>query len=283
MTPTIPVAGSKVSITRVGLGCARIFGGSEKRASTKLIEAALAVGIRHFDTAPSYGDGESEAVLGTVLAGIDDVTVTTKIGIPRPAPCLGPYSGAVLYRRFARPVMSRFPRTKAKLLQIIGRNSTVVGKADASLPLRRLNREEVLRELDQSLKQLRRDRVDLYLIHEPDQIELTDELKELFTALQVSGAVGAFGLAWGRIADNSLTFGTVAQGRYAVELPTYGKQGQARIFHGVLRHNEQDKLRSAGKRIRTVLDVHPDAAVIFSASTSSQIRNVMQHLQDSQI
>ena len=147
MTPTVLVAGSKVSITRVGFGCARIFGGIEKRASSKLIEAALEVGIRHFDTAPSYGDGESEAVLGTVLAGIDDVTVTTKIGIPRPALSVRPYSGAVLYRRFARPFISRFPRTKAKLLRIIGRSSIGVGKAAASLPFRRLNREEVLREL----------------------------------------------------------------------------------------------------------------------------------------
>ena len=75
----------------------------------------------------------------------------------------------------------------------------------------------------------------------------------------------------------------MAQGRYAVDLPTYGKQGETRIFHGVLRHNKQGKIGSGGNRIRTVLDAHPDAAVIFSASTSFQIRSVMQHLQDSPV
>ena len=281
MTLTLRVAGSEVSITRVGFGCARTFGRSELRASTRLIEAALIAGIRHFDTAPSYGSGLSEAVVGTVLAGIQDVTITTKIGIGRPDRVTGPYSGPVLYRRFARPVMTRFPRTKARLLELIGRRDVIGAPSDASALRQRLTREEVLRGLDESLKHLRRDRVDLYLIHEPDQFELTDELKEVFAELQMNGTIGAFGLAWGRAADTGVGFGTVAQGRYTGGLRPYGIKQETRIFHGVLRHRwgEDGRVPSAGIRIRKVLDAHPDTAVIVSASTPTQIRCVVQELQ----
>lgn len=72
-------------IDRIGLGCARLMGGSEAASSRKLVEVALALGIRHFDTAPYYGEGASETVLGNVLGGVEGVTVTTKIGIARPA------------------------------------------------------------------------------------------------------------------------------------------------------------------------------------------------------
>jgi aryl-alcohol dehydrogenase-like predicted oxidoreductase len=281
MIPTVAVAGSEISISRCGFGCGRIFGGSELKASAGLIEAALIAGIRHFDTAPSYGNGQSEAVLGAVLAGVPDVTIATKIGIPRPKPAS--YPAQVLYRRMVRPVLSRFPATKARLRRMIeGRGG--VAEPDPGLPRRRLGRDEVLRGLDESLKQLRRTRADLYLVHEPDQFDLTDDLRALLTVLQRSGQVGSFGLAWGCIADTSLAFGTVIQGRHGAHLPARAPVGGTRVFHGVLRHgwhgpNERGGLiRGPGARIREVLDAHPDSAVIFSASTPGQIREVAEQL-----
>jgi aryl-alcohol dehydrogenase-like predicted oxidoreductase len=279
MIPTLLVAGSNVSITRVGFGCARIFGGNEFRTSARLIEAALAANIRHFDSAPFYGSGLCEAVLGTVLMGIRDITITTKIGIHRPDQVGGKYSGPVLYRRFVRPVMSRFPRTKARLLRLIERHGNAVAVSDHR---RRLSREEVLRGLEESLRYLRRNFVDLYLIHEPDQFELTDEVKELFATLKLNGTIGAFGLAWGRAADTDAGFGTVVQGRYANNLPTYGKGGETRILHGVLRHYLSESSahsEDAGTRIRNVLDAHPDTAIIFSASTPFQIDRIVRQLR----
>src|SRR4051794_650140 len=106
MIPTLVVGASEVSMTRVGFGCARLFGGGEYKASSRLIEAALQAGIRHFDTAPSYGSGLSENVLGAVLAGVKGVTIATKIGVSRPQRAPRPYSGRVLYRTFARPILA---------------------------------------------------------------------------------------------------------------------------------------------------------------------------------
>ena len=146
-------------------------------------------------------------------------------------------------------------------------------------PRRKLCRDEVLRELEESLKQLRRSHIDLYCLHNPDQFKLTDDLQALFSDLQEEGTIGAFGLAWDRIADAGVGFGTVRQGRYGADLPTLAGAEEARIFHGVLRHavhrgTDHRHALGPGKRIRAVLDRHPEAAVIFSASHPGQIYDI---------
>jgi aryl-alcohol dehydrogenase-like predicted oxidoreductase len=45
-----------------------------------LLEFAYELGIRYFDTAPSYGDGVSEERLGRSLRGVSDVVIATKFG-----------------------------------------------------------------------------------------------------------------------------------------------------------------------------------------------------------
>ena len=119
MIGRISVVGSTVVITQVGFGCARIYGGSELRRSARLIEAALSAGIRHFDTAPSYGNGQSEEILGQVLSGMKDVTVTTKIGIERKITEVAPNPMKLGYRQFVKPLLTHMPGLKSKLLQLM--------------------------------------------------------------------------------------------------------------------------------------------------------------------
>jgi len=277
VTPLINIAGSKVAITRVGFGCARVYGYSEFKSSARVIEAALAAGIRHFDTAPSYGDGESESVLGELLAGLADVTISTKIGIPRPHPAAVRHPARIIYRRMARPVLSYFPGVKSKLVQFVrGRG---MPNAETELEPRKLTRDEVLRGLEDSIKRLKRSFLDLYLLHEPDQFELTEELSGLFHKLQADRVIGAFGLAYGRVTKAWPEFGTVIQSRHAAGLSARSNSGHTRIFHGVLRHSWQEARSKGDTRpaeyLRKVLATYPDAAVIFSASSPGQIRRLM--------
>ncbi len=281
MIPRLPIPGSGISLCRVGFGCARIYGGSELKAAARLIDTALVAGVRHFDTAPSYGNGHSEAVLGTVLAGVPDIMITTKIGIPRPDLRVQPRAVDVAYRRLMRPLLSRLPGVKTHLLRLAERRgSRSASLSGAAIPRRRLERGEVLRNLEESLKQLKRTTIDLYLLHEPNQFELTDELRELFLDLQRDGVVGAFGLAFGGIADIGTGFGTVVQGRYVAGLPSRCPSGEVRIFHGALRYGQQGAdsyagVHKAGVWLNQVLATHPDTAVIFSASSPHQIKSVL--------
>src|SRR3954453_20950898 len=55
------------------------------RHGVRLLEAAFEQGITHFDTAPMYGLGLAEPIVGRFLRGRRDaVTVTTKVGLSAP-------------------------------------------------------------------------------------------------------------------------------------------------------------------------------------------------------
>jgi aryl-alcohol dehydrogenase-like predicted oxidoreductase len=279
----IKVAGSQVAITRIGFGCARVYGSSELKVSARVIEAALATGIRHFDTAPCYGDGESESVLGDVLAGLPDVTISTKIGIPRPNSAIARRPARVVYRRILRPVLSHFPDLKSRLLQSANRREMPAADEVPALQRRKLSHDEVLRGLEDSMKRLKRTFVDIYLLHEPDQFILTDQLSDLFHNLHHDRVIGAFGLAYGRVASASPKFGTVIQSQHTEGLPARSNGGHTRIFHGVLRYSWREARGLKGnpsptEYLERVLATNLDAAVIFSASSPSQIRGLMRNL-----
>lgn len=70
-------------VSRVGLGCNN-FGRRVDRAGTRsVVRAALESGVTFFDTADTYGSGESERFLGEALGQHRaDVVVATKFGHP---------------------------------------------------------------------------------------------------------------------------------------------------------------------------------------------------------
>ncbi|MCD0442154.1 aldo/keto reductase [Glycomyces sp. A-F 0318] len=74
-----------VAVTAVGLGCAPLgglFTPVDPATATATVDAAWDGGVRHFDTAPHYGAGLSEARLGSALAGRDRAAfaLSTKMG-----------------------------------------------------------------------------------------------------------------------------------------------------------------------------------------------------------
>ena len=81
---TLGRTGLKVAV--LGFGCGAV-GGLMVRGAPKDQERAVAraveLGINYFDTAASYGNGESEKNLGRVLAALKpNVLVGTKVGVP---------------------------------------------------------------------------------------------------------------------------------------------------------------------------------------------------------
>ena len=71
-------------LPRLVLGTARIAGGIDERRGIALVRSALDAGITHIDTAPSYGLGTAEIVVGKAIVGFGRVGVTTKLGSHRP-------------------------------------------------------------------------------------------------------------------------------------------------------------------------------------------------------
>ncbi|GAB3434818.1 aldo/keto reductase [Actinophytocola sediminis] len=150
----------------LAFGCGPIGGRGDagREESLAAVAAALAGGVRHFDTAPSYGDGAGERLLGEGLRGWPraTVSVTSKVGRLRMA-IADPYA--------AQPGARREP--------LFDFTSAAVRQGVAA-----------------SLARLGTDYLDEVLVHDPDdQLELA--LAETFPVLrelQAAGTVRSVGV-----------------------------------------------------------------------------------------
>jgi len=74
-----------LKVSEIGFGCGNIGGLMVRGSHEEQIEAvthALDLGINYFDTAPSYGNGRSEANLGKVITELDpDIILASKVGL----------------------------------------------------------------------------------------------------------------------------------------------------------------------------------------------------------
>jgi aryl-alcohol dehydrogenase-like predicted oxidoreductase len=70
-----------LEVSVVGLGCNNFGRRVDTDGTRAVVDAALEVGVTFFDTAESYGDGQSEAFLGHALRGRrEQVVLATKFG-----------------------------------------------------------------------------------------------------------------------------------------------------------------------------------------------------------
>ena len=156
---TAEIGTTGLRVTRLGLGGApigeQIPQGDDDRA-VAVVRRGYELGIRYFDTAPIYGAGGSERRYGLVLPDL-----------PRDAFVLSTKVG----------------RTR-ELDRAGGRKDTF----DYS-------RDRVLRSIEDSLERLRLDRVDIALIHDPDDHydEAMNEAFPTLAELRSQGVVKAIG------------------------------------------------------------------------------------------
>jgi aryl-alcohol dehydrogenase-like predicted oxidoreductase len=82
------IAGTGLTVSRVGLGTWAIggwmWGGTDEEESVKTIHTAVERGIRLIDTAPAYGFGRSEEIVGRAVAEgqlRSRVVIATKVGL----------------------------------------------------------------------------------------------------------------------------------------------------------------------------------------------------------
>jgi aryl-alcohol dehydrogenase-like predicted oxidoreductase len=82
MLASRPFGDSGLEVSVVGLGCNNFGRRIDLEATRAVVDAALDEGVTFFDTANTYGRGQSEEFLGEVLHGRrDEVTLATKFGM----------------------------------------------------------------------------------------------------------------------------------------------------------------------------------------------------------
>ncbi|MEB2307686.1 MAG: aldo/keto reductase [Candidatus Brocadiaceae bacterium] len=84
----ISITGTELSASRIGLGTWAIggwmWGGTDEETSVRTIHKALEQGINLIDTAPVYGQGRSEEIVGKAIERYgrrEEVIIATKVGL----------------------------------------------------------------------------------------------------------------------------------------------------------------------------------------------------------
>jgi aryl-alcohol dehydrogenase-like predicted oxidoreductase len=173
-----------IHTTELGMGCSRLgsllVAGGAKQAE-RAVAAALDQGIRFFDTADIYGQGDSERVLGRVLGRAGDaVTIATKAGYVPPAPLWA--------LRLAKPPMRLLQRLRGGVAQ-------QVAARRAQGFAQRFDARYLERALHGSLKRLGRARVDVFLLHNPPIAAATDALWRFVDRAKRNGDLRSFGIS----------------------------------------------------------------------------------------
>jgi len=153
---TIELGASRLSVSRIGLGTWAIggwmWGGTDEAAAIATIHAAIERGVTLIDTAPLYGFGRSEEIVGKALAegGLrGKVQIATKVG-------LAWKDGAIC---------------------------------------RDSGHRRIRQEIEDSLRRLRTDVIDLYQVHWPDFETPIDETAQVLEDLRLEGKIRAIGVS----------------------------------------------------------------------------------------
>ena len=138
-----------------------MWGGTEPKAAIKAINASYNAGVTSIDTAPAYGQGLSEEIVGEAIKGIprDKMQILTKYGL-------------------------RWDVKKGEFY--------FSSKDNSGKPIdmyRYAGKESVMKECEESLRRLKTDYIDLYQIHWSDPTTPIEETMEAVSLLIQQGKV----------------------------------------------------------------------------------------------
>ncbi|MBV8621579.1 MAG: aldo/keto reductase [Curvibacter sp.] len=169
----IQIPGTDLQVSRLSFGTASLHHLWRQRDRQSLLLKALDAGFTHFDTSPYYGFGLAEQVIGSLpIAWRHRVTLATKVGLYAPAGALATVSDV-----YARKILG-------KVLPSLNRAVVDWSVARAQ------------KSLQASLRRLRRERVDLLYLHEPDaELIRTDEWQSWLQTQVNEGRIRHWGLA----------------------------------------------------------------------------------------
>lgn len=154
MSETLRIPGIDTPVSRIGLGTWAIggwmWGGTDEARSIETIRGAVEAGINLIDTAPVYGFGRSEELVGKALEGLrDQAVIATKVALEWPD-------------------------------EQVRRNASAA---------------RIRQEVEDSLRRLRTDRIDLYQVHWPDPRVPHEETAGELERLRQEGKILAIGVS----------------------------------------------------------------------------------------
>jgi aryl-alcohol dehydrogenase-like predicted oxidoreductase len=179
-------------ISRIGLGTWSIggwmWGGTEEKDGIHTIHQALDQGFNLIDTAPVYGFGVSEKIVGKALKQYgkrSQIVIATKVGLS--------WKKEKVYRD--------------------------------------TRKQTILKEIEDSLRRLQIDYIDLYQVHWPDPLTPFDETAETLEQLLKEGKIRAIGVS---------NFSVEQMKAFQKNAPLHSLQSPFNLFERALENTELD-------------------------------------------
>jgi aryl-alcohol dehydrogenase-like predicted oxidoreductase len=167
----IGTSGIKASTIAVGAWAMGgwMWGGTNEKESIDAVHAALDRGVDFIDTAPIYGLGLSEKIVGKAIKGRrEEVVIATKCSMV----CRDDDKGEYKFHAHVQGV-----------------------DPDGHIPIRiYLGKESIRREVEESLRRLGTDYIDVYQTHWQDSTTPISETMEVLTELKDEGKIRAIGV-----------------------------------------------------------------------------------------
>ncbi len=152
------IDGANIEMSRITLGTWAIggwmWGGTDEQESIQTIRTALDKGITSIDTAPVYGFGRSEEIVGKALqehGNREKIVLATKVALE--------------------------------------------WNDEGNKIRRNSSKERIFKEIDDSLRRLQTDSIDIYQIHWPDHNTPFEETAEAMQKLVDAGKIKAIGVS----------------------------------------------------------------------------------------
>jgi len=236
----------------------------------RLLEAVVAGGVRHFDTARSYGRGFSEKLLGEFFRAHGYAgAVTTKCGNS-------------YIKTAGMPTWLALPanRVLKKLKGVEGGRRKVEGSREELS--KQITRDVVERSVEESLKQLGRGRLDIFLLHEALPEQLAPEAWEYLEGAKRAGVIGKLGVGTNRgvleerFREEPRVEVLQYEGSVTGRLPLMERfPGKMHIHHSLFRECGPG---GHGEVLRRALERNPGGKVIFSTRSREHLRQNLEGL-----
>ena len=164
------VGQSQIKVSAISFGAWAIggwqWGGADRKEAIEAIKVSFDAGVTSIDTAPAYGQGLSEEIVGEAIKDIprDQVQIMTKFGL-------------------------RWNTTKGEFF--------FSSKDNNGSPIQMhkyAGKEDIIKECEDSLRRIGTDYIDLYQIHWHDVTTPISETMEILLRLQEQGKILAAGV-----------------------------------------------------------------------------------------
>lgn len=150
-----------------------LWGGVDEKASINVLRQAVDAGINLIDTAPMYGNGRAEEIVGKAIEGIrDKVVIASKCGV----------------------IWSKedWPEGKGELFFYADENGVSFEGGKYRI-YRYLNPDSIVREVEDSLRRLKTDYIDLLQTHQQESTTSIEDTMEVLEKLRKQGKIRAIG------------------------------------------------------------------------------------------